>query len=61
MGGERRASRGRGRGLALITTPMVALAFSVINCPSADGEDARLLARLVLEAADDGPAGPGRP
>ena len=34
-----------------LTTPMIALAWSVINCPSEDGEDARTLAKLVLEAA----------
>ena len=36
-----------------LTTPMVALAWSVINCPSEDGEDARTLAKLVLQAAGE--------
>lgn len=36
-----------------ITTPMIALAWSVLNCPDEDREDARLLAKLVLEAATE--------
>lgn len=43
-----------------ISTAMVALAWSVINRPD-DGEAARVLAQLVLEAAEAGSAGPGRP
>lgn len=34
-----------------VTTPMIALAWSVLNCPDQNREDARLLAKLILEAA----------
>jgi hypothetical protein len=37
-----------------INTAMVALAWCVINCPD-DGESATVLARMVLEAAEEGP------
>ncbi len=57
-----RLSRGRdGREPApQITSVMVALAFSVLHSPD-DGESARVLARMVLEAAEAQSTGPGRP
>lgn len=34
-----------------ITSPMLALAWSILHCPDQNGEDAWVLAKLVLEAA----------
>lgn len=38
-----------------ITTPMVALAFSVVNSPDKAPECGRILAQMILEAAEGKP------
>jgi len=40
---------------------MVAIAWSVINCPEDALECGRLLAKLIIETAEAPVAGPGRP
>lgn len=38
-----------------LTTPMIALAFSILNCPEDAEQCGKLLARKVLDAADGKP------
>jgi hypothetical protein len=53
MLGSNDATRGRGdRAPApTLTTPMVALAWSILELGDADGEAGRVLARLILDEA----------
>jgi len=60
---SKQATRGRAAvaPAPVLTSAMVALAWSVLNHPQDRAECAHVLAELIIEAAESTPVGPGRP